>query len=166
MTYSTSFTVSFAVAQVELSGETAERNPGISGQGARDMRVARKYEMEDQVLSSLIGCVKDLSGIDLVIKDHPDRKTVSRNAVENGCDAILSGLHHDIAVQISEVPIARLAYSESAKLTKLKQCLEAWLSAEYPSQVVDVVVHFGSLRKSFNPEKLAQEILASFVRSI
>ena len=53
MTYSTSFTVSFAVAQVELSGETAERNPGISGQGARDMRVARKYEMEDQVLSAL-----------------------------------------------------------------------------------------------------------------
>ena len=77
----------------------------------------------------------------------------------------MSGLHHDIAVQISEVPIARLAYSESAKLTKLKQCLETWLSAEYPSQVVDVVVHSGSLRKSFNPEKLAQEFF-SIVRAV
>jgi hypothetical protein len=124
------------------------------------MRVARKYEMEDKVLSSLIGCVKGLSGIDLIVKDHPDRETDSRKVIENGCDAILSGLDYDIAVQIAEVPITRSAYSQSARIENLKQHLEPLLSAQYPDQGVDVVIHSDSLRKSFNPKELAQEILS------
>ncbi len=127
------------------------------------MQTGRKQEMEDKVLSSLTGCVKGLSGIDLVIKDRPDRKTDSRPPIENGCDAILSGLDRDIAVQIAEVPIVKQAYSESAKIKKLRQCLEPLLSAEYPDQGVDVDIHYDSLRELFDPEALAQEIL-SFVQ--
>jgi hypothetical protein len=123
------------------------------------MEPARKNLMEDKVLWNLIHCAKDLSGIDLKIKDHPDRANDSRNAISKGADAILSGLDHDVAVQIGEVPITQSAYSESARIKKLTELLEPLLAEDYPDQAVDVWIRSASLRRRFNPETMAQEIV-------
>ena len=127
------------------------------------MESARKNLMEDKVLGSLIDSAKDLSGIDLKIKDHPDRPNDSRKAISKGADAILSGLDHDVAVQIGEVPITQSAYSESARIKKLTELLEPLLAEEYPDQAVDVWVRSASLRRRFDPAKMAEEIVY-FVR--
>lgn len=120
----------------------------------------RKDEKENSVLSNLIRCANALYNLNLDATDRPDRKTSERVAVENGCDAILSGLSYPLAVQIAEVPLTIDAYTENARLDLLRAGLNPLLLQEFPFDAVDVDIKSESLPPTFDPFLLCDEIMA------
>jgi hypothetical protein len=119
----------------------------------------RKEKMEDRVLDCLTESTRSLCGVDLRVSDHPDRRVGLRPPIQGGCDAIISGLSFDIAVQIAEVPIAPGAYAQNARIQALRAAVVPLLQQACPGQQVDVVIDAGTVGTAFhwtNPTRTNQ----------
>jgi hypothetical protein len=125
----------------------------------------RTEKMENRVLDCLIESTKSLCGVDLHVSDYPDRRIGSRPPTQKGCDAIISGLNFDIAVQIAEIPIAPGAYTQNANIQELRAVVVPLLQQACPGQQVDVVIDAGTIGAAFHrtsparTEQVAQSIV-------
>lgn len=129
----------------------------------------RKHEMEDSVSEYLVRSANSLCGLDLKVSDRPDRRVGSHAPIEGGCDAIISGLGIDVAVEVAEVPIAPGVYSEVAKIEELKVFLEPLLVNACPAQQVDVVIESATLEQAFHwryparTKRISEELIGAIL---